>query len=297
MAYRKNALEKPSIPQKTDPKNQKGKAIFQLECARLYYRQGNIKQALEWGHRTLAQKKLDLNIKLQVTDLIACCYRHSYSDKEVYLCLQKSMKYLERFPSEPFAFSIYSNYLEALIALGFKQEAIQEFENYPRYLKGIKDHITWLKHYLIIKKLQYNFAKKYKNYENAWYIIEAINEIGQFIDDLKMIEFAERELQYYDCEDGQVTHFEGWVYLQQDHLALFMDEKRVVRLTNNRTIKNIIDLLILGPMKIQEFFKTVTKTTYDHKIHEKYLYQILSKTRQALSNSSVVIYEDHIALL
>ena len=297
MSCQKNTLETTNISQEVPLESSVGKAISQLKCAQVYYAKGDIKSALKWGHWALSQRKLGMNIRLRIIDLLGQCYHRSHSPKEVYLCLQKSIKYLNRFPSEPFAFSIYSHYLDALIDLDFKQEALEEFEHYPIYIKRIKDDASWLKRYLIIKKLQYKFAKKYATPEDVWPIIEAINEIAQFIDDQSMIEFAEKELKLYHFEETQVNLFEGWIYLQQDRLALFTKGKRVAKLYKNKAIKNILDLLILGPKTTKEFFKIVTKTTYNHELHEKYLYHILSKVRQVLSDRSVIVKEGEIALM
>lgn len=271
----------------------------EFQYAQASFQKGEINLALEWGRKALQQKKLHLGLKLKVIDLIGLCYRHSYSDKEVYLHLSKSIKYLERYPSEPFAFSIYSNYLEALIALGFQREACEEFEDAPKYLKKMasKDELLWLKHYLIIRKLRYLFAKKYETAAEAWIIIEAINEMAHFTNDSQMIAFAQEELKLYNFDEGKVSYFQDWIYLQEDRLALFTKEKKISRLATNKTIQNIIGLLLRGPIKTKEFFKIVTKETYIHELHHRSLARILSKVRESLADNCIIIHNGQIALL
>ena len=272
---------------------------LEFKYAQTSFHKGKIDLALEWGRKALQQKKLHLGLKLKVIDLIGLCYRHSYSDKEVYLHLGKSIKYLERYPSEPFAFSIYTNYLESLIVLGFQREAYEEFDNAPKYLKKMaaKDDLRWLKHYLIIRKLRYLFAKKYEAATEAWIIIEAINEMAHFTNDPQMIAFAQEELKLYNFDEGKVNYFQDWVYLQEDRLALFAKENRVSRLATNKTIQNIINLLLRGPIRTKEFFKIVTKETYIHELHHRSLARILSKVREGLADNCIIIHNGQVALL
>ena len=262
-----------------------------------YYHIGDTHLALEWGRKTLAQKNIELELKLQMVDLMALCHRRLNSDKDVYFQLETSIKYLDRFATKPLSFSIYCNYVEALINLGFEQEAKKQLLHNPiRYLKRAKKDLTWAQTYLVIRRLQYLFAKKYKTIEKKWIILEAVCELSKFIGDKEVLDFAEQELKLYHFEEGQVVYFQKWIYLRQDGIALFPQEKRVSCLTENEAVKNAIELLVANPMQIHQFFKAVTHKTYNPKLHKRALSNILSKIKKTLSSDSLILYEKSIAL-
>ena len=285
------------LPPQKDCKTSTAKALQQLEQAYIHYYRGRTKQALELGYRAIAQKGLSVGTKLRISDLVGRCHRHHQSYREVYLSLQSQIKYLRQFCAKPFAFSIYTNYLEALIALDLEQEAREALTSYEKFFKKITDDILWAKYYLEIKRIQYTFAKKYQSDKKIWPILEAICELAQFVENDQALEYAQQELESYDFAEGYVNSFQGWSYLKQDHLALFFAEKRISKLSHNQTIKNIVEVLLRGPVTVNAFFKATARKTYDHKFDEKFLQQILSKLQCALSESSVVIYDGYIALL
>ena len=268
-----------------------------MQQLRHHCQAGESDLALAWGRKMLTQKSMKLDSKLQIIDIIALCHRHQGSDKDVYLQLKNSIKYLDRFATRPFSFSIYCNYIEALINLGFEGEAQKRLLHGPtRYLKRAKEDFAWAQTYLTIRRLQYLFAKKYQTKEKAWTILEAIHELSQFTEDSKMEAFARQELDLCHFSESQVIYFQKWTYLKQDGLALFPQEKRVVRLTENEAVKNIVELLATEPMQLHQFFKTVTRKTYNPQLHKRPLSNILSKIQKTLSDDSLVLHEGSIAL-
>lgn len=262
------------------------KAIFELECGEIFYDQNNFELSLEHAQKALAQKKLDLSTKLQISDLVGRCHRQLGSDRDVYLSLQRFIKYLNRFPSEGFAFSIYSNYLQSLVELGFEKEAREEFENRPKYFKKIKNDLIWIERYAMIRKLKYLFFKKYESNDQAWKTLESLIEIGEFLNDSHLSDFASKELEAYkyDDDESQVFYFTDWVYLRFDEIALFKKDQRISHLGKNDNIKKIIELLSTGSQPVDEFFKAIVNKTYDHDAHEKFLEQILTKVNRALGD-------------
>ncbi len=273
------------------------KAIFELECAEIFLEQKHFQLAFEHGKRALAQKKLDLSLKLQIKDLVGICVRHLQSDREVFLFLQKSIKYLNRFPSEDFAFSIYINYLQALVSLGLKKEAKDQFETLPKYLKKIKEDLPWIKRYAQVKKLKYLFAKNNDDNLEAARIAESLLEISRFINDNELENFCEKELKNYKIEESQVFEFQTWQYLRQEKIALFPKLGKVARIANNDNMIKIIDLLIPSSLPTSEFFKRITNKTYDVESHEKFLNQILSKVEKTLAPGCINHEQDKVYLL
>ena len=257
------------------------------------------KPALQWGHKALALKNIGLEQKLQTIDFIALCYRQLQLDKKVYLQLKNSIKYLDRFVAKPFSFSMYCNYIEALINLGLEQEAQKRLLYGPeRYLKRAKKDLHWAQAYLTIKRLQYLFDKKYESEKKAWATIEAIDELSQLTDDSEMMDFAKQELALYPYyEEGQVFYFQEWTYLKEDGLALFPREKRVVKLHENEAVRNIVEILMPEPMQLARFFKAVTSKTYNPSIHKRPLTNILTTIQRTLSPDSLVLHEESIGLV
>ncbi|MCY4644102.1 MAG: hypothetical protein OXB88_05735 [Bacteriovoracales bacterium] len=273
------------------------KAQDLLHCAQTYYEAKKIDLALEASKKSMAQKNLNMGLKLKIANLIGLCYRHQSCHREVYLQLKKWIKYTKQYSSESFSFEIYCNYIEALMALDLKKEALEHFEDYALFLRKRKDDVVWAESYLIVRHLRYIFAKKYESPKEAWNILLSIRALAVFVGDKAMAHSMKEEMKLYDFEQGQVSHFQDWVYLKEDKLALFEGEKRLVRLDKNLGAQKAIELLLPSPIKTETFFKAVTKTSYNHALHEKTLLQILSKIRSTLSPSSVAIQGEYVGLI
>lgn len=294
------ALKVPRTPSEEPPitAGNDEKALFELECGWIFFEQKHYELALDHAKKAAAFKKLDLATKLKVKDLHAHCLRKLHSDREVYLFLQKSVKYLNRFPSEAFAFSIYINYLQALVALGFEKEAKDFFEIRPKFLRKVKDDIEWLKSYVLTRKLEYILSREKGEALDSFRMVEALREIAEFLAQEDLTEYCEKEEETYKFEEdpSQVYYFGNWTYLKFEEMVLFTKEKSIKRLHKNENIKRIIDLLINGPMPVEEFFKKVTNKTYDEELHAKFLDQILSKVGKILTKENIAFEENRVFL-
>ena len=261
--------------------------------------QKEIEIAIKNKKESLLKKNITISEKLQIIDSIACSYRQLNSNRDVYLTLKSSIKYLCRYSSKTFSFSIYCHYLEAIISLGFYKEAQEQLEQYSKYLKKIKDDLSWIQHYLIVKKLQYTLHSKMNSQKKAWSSLEAIHEIALFLDDQDSIKFSQSELknlQRVDSLESQVSYFQNWTYLKDDSLALFNQAKKISKLYKNKSIKKIINKLLSGPMNINEFFAMITNKRYNHNLHKKNLEKIIGSIQKVLSNKSIAIHQDNIVL-
>lgn len=275
-----------------------------LETVVDHYNRGEIQEALRIGQEILHynKKQRAINKKLELVNIVGLCHRHLGSDRDVYLALKQSIKYLHRYPNKPFTFGIYCNYLEAIINLGFCQESAEQLEHYFKYLKHIKDDFLWIQQYIKIKRLQYLLHKKMDRREEAWISLEAFHEIALFLNDQKNIELAQAELKKVEKSQGienfesQVSHFQDWVYLKEDSLAIFGKEKKISKVYQNEPIARIIDKLLAGPLKINEFFIMATNENYNDSLHRKSLEKIIDKIRKVLSDNSIAIHQDNITL-
>lgn len=294
------ALKIPKTPSEEPPitAGNDEKALFELECGWIFFEQRHYELALDHAKKAAAFKKLDLATKLKIKDLHAHCLRKLHSDREVYLFLQKSVKYLNRFPSEAFAFSIYINYLQALVSLGFEKEAKDFFEIRPKFLRKIKGDVDWLKSYVLTRKLEYMFSKENDEKINAFRMVESLREIAEFLGEEDLMNYCSSEEDTYTFEEdpSQVYYFGDWTYLKFEEMVLFTKKRAIKRLEKNENIKRIIDLLLPGPMQVDEFFKRVTNKTYDQELHAKFLDQILSKVGKVLTKENIGFEENKVFL-
>ena len=267
-----------------------------FQKAQKSYEDGRIDAAIEQADKALTEKNLKHSQKVEIAAFLGQCYLKSSSYRDIYLNLRQKIKYIKRLPSAPASFSLYRTYLEALIVLDLKKEAEEELERWPLFFKKVKDDVQWAKRYLAIKKLKYLFAQKYEDKKRSCFILEAIYELAKFVDHPEEMEFAQRKLDDETIEASQVNYFSDWVYLKEDQLALFPKTKKISNLKQNGPIQNIVHLLLPGPLQTEEFFKAVTNKTYEDERHQKYLEQILNKSRVMLSENSIHVQGGSIAL-
>lgn len=293
-----STIQKKNLSDRPEQGTNDEKALFEIECGWLFFEQGHYPLALDQAKKAAGYKKLELSTKLRIKDLHGHCLRKMHTDREVYLFLQKSIKYLKRFPSERFAFSIYINYLEALVSLGFEREAKDLFELRPKFLKKIKDDVLWLRSYVLTRKLEYIFTKNHGEKLQAFLMIEALGELAEFLEIDYLIDYCNKEAEKYsfDIDPSQVFYFQDWTYLKYEQMILFTKTKTISKLDKKENIRKIIDMLLKGPMFEDTFFKRVTNKTYDPELHGKFLDQILSKVRKVVANEYVAHEDRHIFL-